>query len=158
MAIILKKPMFDELEFRQKLMADENTMRYNHNYGGTIPFPKENWESWYKRWVLDNSKDYFYRYIFDENINQFVGEVSYHKKQELDFYSYFCGIIVLDKYRNKGYGKTGLLSLCNAARKNGLKYLSDDIAIDNPSLALFLKVGFVISYQNDEFTRVTIKL
>lgn len=156
MSIILKEPTFEELEFRQRLMADENTMNYNHAYGGTIPFPRERWEGWYKRWIIDNSKDYFYRYIYDDNINEYVGEVAYHKEDNTD--SYICDVIILDKYRGKGYGKMGLMALCNAAKDNGLKHLCDDIAIDNPSLALFLKIGFIIEYQNDELTRVSIEL
>ena len=33
--------------------------------------------------------------------------------------------------------------LCEAAKNNGVKTLYDDIAIDNPSIALFLNCGFV---------------
>jgi hypothetical protein len=30
MSIILKEPTFEELEFRQRMMADENTMHLNY--------------------------------------------------------------------------------------------------------------------------------
>ena len=40
-------PRLEDLWFRQMFMADEATMSYNHHWGGTIPFPKEDWEEWY---------------------------------------------------------------------------------------------------------------
>ena len=35
----LYKPLVDDLWFKEKMMGDEQTMSYNHAYGGTIPFP-----------------------------------------------------------------------------------------------------------------------
>ena len=40
-------PEYKELRFRQEMMADEDTMSYNRAWGGTIPFPEEDWEDWY---------------------------------------------------------------------------------------------------------------
>lgn len=34
-----------DLWFRQMFMADEETMSYNHNWGGAIPFPEEEWNA-----------------------------------------------------------------------------------------------------------------
>lgn len=45
--ITLYTPSLEDLWFRQKMMADEETMSYNHAWGGTIPFPKEAWHGWY---------------------------------------------------------------------------------------------------------------
>ena len=45
--IVLKSPTFEELWFIEKLLSDPETMSYNHAYGGTINFPKEQWEEWY---------------------------------------------------------------------------------------------------------------
>ena len=59
-------------------------------------------------------------------------------------------IIVYAKYRGKGYGEQGLRMLCEAAKSNGLELLYDDIAIDNPAIPLFLKVGFMEEYRTDE--------
>ena len=44
------KPNIDELGFRQGLMADPETMSYNDAWGGTIPFPEEDWQDWYEYW------------------------------------------------------------------------------------------------------------
>ena len=40
------RPELDEMSFREYLMADEMTMPYNAKWGGTIPFPREEWENW----------------------------------------------------------------------------------------------------------------
>lgn len=149
---ILKKPDFEELCFRQKLLADEKTMQYNHAYGGIITFPREKWANWYHRWISDPSPNYFYRYIVDEETGEYVGEAAYYKSPEDN--QYFCSIIIMEQYRNRGHGHRGLEALCNAARNNRIKYLYDDIAIDNPSIALFLKSGFEILWQNNEVIRV----
>ncbi|MDD4366103.1 MAG: hypothetical protein PHV38_00330 [Eubacteriales bacterium] len=45
MMLTLVKPAFNDLWFREKLMADEETMSYNARWGGTIPFPVDAWES-----------------------------------------------------------------------------------------------------------------
>jgi len=42
--IVLKKPTPEELWFIEKLLSDPETMSYNHVYGGTINFPKEQWK------------------------------------------------------------------------------------------------------------------
>ena len=63
-------------------------------------------------------------------------------------------MIVLAKYRGRGYGSAGINLLCQAAKENGIAVLYDDIAADNPSWKLFLKNGFEIDWQNDEVVMV----
>lgn len=145
MNIRLIKPKFKELEFREKLLQDENTMKYNRKYGWTIIFPKNKWESWYYKWVLKPNKK-FYRYV--EVDGEFVGEACYRFD---DFHNeYIMSIVIYDKYRNKGYGKNAISLLLNAAKKNGVKRLCDDIAADNWSYKMFLKNGFKIRFKNDD--------
>ena len=50
------KPALDELSFRESLMADPETMSYNDAWGGTIPFPKEDWKDWYEYWTEDTEE------------------------------------------------------------------------------------------------------
>lgn len=61
MMLTLVKPAFDDLWFRKNLMADEETMSYNARWGGTIPFPEEEWESWYESWVRNPGASRYYR-------------------------------------------------------------------------------------------------
>lgn len=41
----LIKPEIGQLEYRQKLIVDSDTMAYNAKWGGTIDFPPGKWEN-----------------------------------------------------------------------------------------------------------------
>ena len=128
------------------MLADPETISYNHAYGGTIPLPREKWGMWYDRWwIAHHENKRFYRYLTLEN-GTFVGEIAYH----LDDGIYIADVIVHAKYRGHGYGRTGLNLLCQAAKDNGVAVLYDDIAIDNPAVKLFLQCGFTEEYRTDE--------
>ena len=146
--IELYSPKLEDLWFRQMFMADEETMSYNHHWGGTISFPEENWADWYDYWVVNPEGERFYRYLREESSGNFVGEIAYHYDEKEC--KYIADIIVYAKYRGKGFGKQGLLFLCEAAKANGVEILYDNIAIDNPAIKLFLKVGFYEEYRTDE--------
>lgn len=136
----------EDLWFREKILSDEQTMSYNHAYGGTIPFPKECWADWHGRWIRNHNGKCFYRYIKENDT--FVGEVAYHFDGERQIY--LADVIIYAPYRGNGYGRRGLLLLCETAKENGITELYDDIAIDNSSVALFLKCGFVEMQRTDE--------
>ena len=129
------------------MLADPQTMSYNHAWGGTIEFPEEEWQEWYDRWIVDHENKRFYRYLKD-NTGRYVGEAAYHYDDERGIY--VADVIVHAPFRGIGFGGIGLDLLCEAARNNGIKVLHDDIAIDNPAVALFLKHGFVEEYRTDE--------
>lgn len=141
------RPEYKDLWFRQKMMADEETMSYNHAWGGTIPFPEEKWHEWYDHWLLHNENRRYYRYLKDED-GSFVGEMAYHYDEELA--GYVADVIIFSEYRGKGYGSMALDLLCTAAKENGITVLYDDIAIDNPAVKLFLKHGFKEESRTDE--------
>ena len=134
----LHEPRVEDLWFKEKMMGDKQTMSYNHAYGGAIPFPKERWADWHDRWIMNHNGKRFYRYIREDGA--FVGEVAYHFDEERQIY--LADVIIYAPHRGKGYGRAGLLLLCEAAKANGITELCDDIAIDNSSVALFLKCGF----------------
>jgi len=139
-------PKLEDLWFRQKMMSDPATMSYNHAWGGVIPFPKEDWQDWYDYWIVNHDNKRYYRYLEIEG--NFVGEIAYHydKKECI----YIADIIVYAMYRGKGYGRMGLELLCKAAGENGIEFLYDDIAIDNPAITLFEKQGFTEEYRTEE--------
>lgn len=145
--IELYKPNIYDLWFKERMLSDEDTMSYNHDYGGTIHFPKELHEAWYDRWILDHNGKRFYRYIKSDD--DFVGEVAYHFDEERQIY--IADIIIYAPYRKKGIGSKALLLLCQAAQDAGIHELYDDIAIDNPSVALFIKYGFTEVLRTDKY-------
>ena len=129
------------------MMADTETMSYNQAWGGTIPFPKEEWPGWYDSWIVNHEGKRYYRYLKD-NAGHFIGEIAYHYDSNRNLY--IADVIVYAPYRKKGYGSIGLDLLCNAAKQNGIKLLYDDIAIDNPAVTVFLKNGFIEEYRTSE--------
>lgn len=146
------KPAPDDLWFKESLMADEDTMSFNHAWGGTIPFPKTKWAHWYQTWLEGSEFHRFYRYLLNTETGKFVGEIAYHFDTQRNIH--LCDVIILAKYRNKGFGTKGIQLLCNAAKENGITALYDDIAADNLSFRLFLKNGFTIDYQNHDVVMV----
>ncbi len=146
--IILYKPELKDLWFREKLLADEDTMVYNHAWGGTIPFPESAWENWYDHWLVRHENKRFYRYLRDTEAKVFLGEAAYHYDEKRMIW--LADVIVFSEYRRKGYGTEGLKLLCENAKANGVDVLRDDIAVDNPSVSLFLKAGFSEEYRTDK--------
>ena len=140
-------PSLDDLWFRQAMMADPETMSYNHAWGGTIPFPEDRWKGWYDRWIVCHENKRYYRYL-KTPADHFVGEIAYHYDDERRIF--VSNVIIHAPYRGIGYGGRGLDLLCNAAKKNGVTVLHDDIAIDNPGISLFLKRGFVEEYRTEK--------
>lgn len=146
------KPELEDLWFRESMMADIETMSYNDAWGGTIPFPKEDWDEWYTFWVRNSGQERYYRYLKDDANNVFVGEISYHFDKLRNIY--LCDVIIKAEFRRRGFGTQGIQLLCEAAKANGVEALYDNIAADNPSAHLFLKNGFSIEFQNDEILMV----
>ena len=114
--------------------------------------PKEDWKDWYEYWMDAPESEMYYRYLYDDAAGCFVGEIAYHYDEDRNIH--ICDVIVLAKYRGRGYGSAGINLLCQAAKENGIAVLYDDIAADNPSWKLFLKNGFEIDWQNDEVVMV----
>ena len=146
------KPELEDLWFRESMMSDRETMSYNDVWGGTIPFPKEDWDEWYTLWVRNSGQERYYRYLKDDANKVFVGEISYHFDKLRNIY--ICDVIIKAEFRKQGFGTQGIQLLCEAAKANGVEALYDNIAADNPSAHLFLKNGFSIEFQNDEILMV----
>ena len=141
-------PAPEELAFREQLMNDEETMSYNHAWGGTIPFPEEQWKDWYDFWIARPEGKRFYRYLKESGTDQPAGEIAWHYDEERKIH--IANVIIYAPLRHKGYGREGLKLLCSAAKQAGIAELYDDIAIDNPAISLFLSEGFAEEYRTDE--------
>ena len=137
--LTIYKPQFEDLWFRRMMLADEETMSYNHAWGGTIPWPKAKWGDWYDRWVANPKDGRLYRYVKNSS-GDFVGEIAYH--YDGDIPGFTANVIIFSKYRRRGYGGQALELLCAEAGANGITVLYDDMAVGNPALALFLRHGF----------------
>lgn len=145
--LTLYKPKREDLWFRQTMLADEETMSYNHAWGGTIPWPREKWNAWYDCWIINHEEKRYYRYLKNQD-GQYVGEIAYHF--DSDTRKFIANVIIYSPYRRKGYGSCALDLLCSEAKNNGISVLYDDIAIDNPAINLFLKHGFTEEYRTED--------
>lgn len=145
--LTLYKPRIEDLWFREQMLGNEQTMAYNHAYGGTVSFPKERWANWYDKWLTEHDNKRFYRYVKADDT--FVGEAAYHFDEERQIT--IVDVIIDAPYRKKGYGRKALTLLCRAAKEANIHEVYDDIAIDNPSVALFLKCGFSVVLQTEEY-------
>ena len=156
MNLIYVVPKKENLNYRQSIVEDEKTMEYNN---GIVPFPKEKWDSWYKKWISNDDPNFYYAYIFDEDIQSYVGEIAYRKEPEMNLVT--LNIIIENKYRGKGYAKKGLvlaIEKCKEIIKENEIYLS--VHKDNPaSLRVQLECGaFIVGETEEEYlTRIKLK-
>ena len=128
------------------MLEDDATMSYNRAWGGTVPFPEDEWRGWYDHWVVNHENKRYYRYVKNYD-DELVGEIAYHFDAVLQ--KYIADVIIYAPYRKQGYGGRALDLLCSAAKENGIDVLYDNIAADNPAISLFLKRGFAEEYRAD---------
>lgn len=148
--LTLYKPAVSDLWFKEKMLSDADTMSYNHAYGGTIPFPRERWAAWHKKWVENPEGRRFYRYVRQDDA--FVGEIAWHLDEERRLH--IADVIIYAPYRGCGYGCQALHLLCEEAKNSGIKTLYDDIAADNPAVKLFLRCGFTVAERTAAYVLV----
>jgi RimJ/RimL family protein N-acetyltransferase len=120
--LALHVPELGELDFRQKLLSDPESMSYNkgyrlkspgyHNDTGCIDFPREDWDGWYARWV-GAEPERFYAYLKDKSSGSFVGEVSLHETDGPGVYE--MGIVLHSSQRGRGYSHEGIRLLLEHA-------------------------------------------
>ena len=87
--IRLYEPQFDDMWFRQMLLADPETMSYNHAWGGAIQFTKDKWKDWFNRWVASFCGERLYRYVTLDSSRIFIGEAAWHH----DICTFFEGLL-----------------------------------------------------------------
>ena len=133
-------PIIDDLWFREELLSDEKTMSFNHAYGGIIQFPKERWTEWYNKWI-SKEPDRYFAYIYVDKIKEPIGEIYYYPDGDI----HSMGILVVDKYRGKGYSYPALMELEKVAfEKNNINELSDMVPLDRVgAIKTFKKAGFI---------------
>lgn len=158
--ISLHVPEYGELWYRQRLLADPDTMSYNKEYGGEngcIDFPEEKWRSWYDYWTAGTS-DSFYAYIVLDG--EFIGEVNLHKNCDKGFYEdwYDMGIVIESHYRGNGYAAKALdLLLETAFKELGAASVHNEFEnYRTAALRLHLNAGFSVDGEEGQVVRLSI--
>ncbi|OGO82508.1 MAG: hypothetical protein A2Y18_04290 [Clostridiales bacterium GWD2_32_19] len=149
--LYLKIPSYDELAYRQKLLADPDTMNYNAGIDmsyvgydkktGCIDFNESKWQNWYDKWI-GNTPKRFFAYICRKEDDVFIGDVACHYDEETK--ENITEILIEAKYRRMGYSEEALRLLMKTAFEGlGLESLVDNIPNDRISAhKVFEKVGF----------------
>ena len=157
--LCLYVPQLQQLDYRQKIMSDPDTMSYNKGYDlnfsgyhkdtGCIDFPQSEWQEWYD-YFIGHEPERFYAYILRKEDNTFIGEVNVHKSCE-EYYD--MGIVIEAKYRGCGYAKEALgLLLKYAFETLKVNAIHNDFEEDERQVAMkvHLDCGFKeIKHENN---------
>lgn len=147
MELRLYSPQYHELAFRERLLADPETMAFNRfkepspDYDpktGCIAFPRGDWALWYGFW-MEREPDNFYAVLADGRTP--IGEISWF----FDGEKHNVGIILSANHRKKGYCAPALNLLAERAfEANQIPALSVTLSTANtPAVKGFTKAGFV---------------
>ncbi|MFT8392078.1 MAG: GNAT family N-acetyltransferase [Sporolactobacillus sp.] len=145
-------PAYQELAYRQQLLAQPETMAYNRGYHlkmtnydnetGCIDFTEAYWPSWYERWLGEGAKNY-YAYIMSAKDHKPVGEVALRALKEENVYC--VNVVIEAAYRHGGFGEaaTRLLVDMGFRQLNAEKLIDEFPPTRTITERLFQKIGFV---------------
>jgi len=148
--IELRIPMFEELNYRKKLLLNSKTMSYNKGCNafngydketGCIDFNESFWVGWFSYWV-NNTPARYYAYIIKKDGNVAIGEVALRYVNEKN--AHCVNIIIEAKYRGNGYSEEALRLLVDTGfHKLSINKVFDDFPRARVSAEkVFNKVGF----------------
>lgn len=140
----LIKPELSELSYRKKLLENQHTMNW---LGRTIPFPKEDWNDFYLKFVEADPMESFYRLIYCPGCNDFVGSVSYERNPETG--NYEMQLLIEANRRLCGYGRWALGAIKSVAQKHGLPALWVRISKSNSACEFLEKYGFTKAWEDE---------
>lgn len=158
MNLKLHTPSIREMEYRQKLLAQPETMAYNrglaldaegyHPDTGCIDFPVQDWRYWRDVWLW-REPSRFSAYLLDEDTGEFVGEACYYYDMESGAHG--TGVIIESKHRGKGYGTQALRLLAERAfRQDEVETLIAELPLNRENaIRMYLSAGFrEIAHEN----------
>jgi RimJ/RimL family protein N-acetyltransferase len=156
--LYLNVPSFEELTYRQKILADPDTMSYNKGYDvpfagynketSCVEFNKSMWQDWHSYWI-GNEPDRFYAYVVSKKDNTLIGDVGFRYDEKYN--AHMVHIVIDAAHRGQGYSEDALQLLCEKAFCDiGIEKLADDIPVVRSSAhKTFEKVGFHKSYKGE---------
>ena len=166
MMLSLHVPSIREMDYRQKLLADPETMSYNANQPwdadgydaatGCIDFPIQDWRYWRDVWLWHEPNRYS-AYVQIEETGEFVGEACYYYDMETDRHG--AGVIIEAKHRNNGYGALAMKLIAEKAfRHPEVDCLFMDLPMKNkPAVRMALTAGFREELCEEGICRMTLR-
>ena len=166
MILSLHVPSIREMDYRQKLLADPETMSYNAHQPwdadgydaatGCIDFPIQDWRYWRDVWLWHEPSRYS-AYVRDEETGDFVGEVCYYYDMETDMHG--VGVIIEAKHRNRGCGAQALKLIAEKAfRHPEVDSLFMDLPMSRENaVRMALTAGFEEAFTEEGVCRMVLK-
>lgn len=158
-------PAYEELGYRQKLMADPDTMSYNKGYDmdldgydrqtGCMSFPEREWADWYAYFVGNEPKR-FYAYVVRDSDGAFIGEVNVHQNPGAPYYD--MGIVLEARYRGMGHAVPALrLLLRHAFEEMGATAIHNDFEETRvAAVKTHLAAGFTVYKRENGIVKLMI--
>jgi len=162
MRVKLHVPSIKEMEYRQKFLAQPETMSYNAGQAldaegydvatGCIDFPITDWRYWRDVWLWREPSRYS-AYVMDEETGEFVGEACYFYDMEADAHS--VGVLIEYRHRNKGYGAEAVRLIAERAfRQEEVDSLFMDLPLGREdAVRMALTAGFREEFVEDGVCR-----
>jgi len=161
----LHVPGIRDMEYRQKLLMQPETMSYNRGLGEDIPgydnetgcidFPKTDWRYWRDVWLW-REPERFSAYLLDEESGEFVGEGCYYYDMEADAHS--IGVVIEHCHRGKGYGTEAVkLLTARAMAQEEVECLCVTLPVERESaVRMTLAAGFREEKTENESCRLVL--
>ena len=162
----LHVPSIKEMDYRQTILAQPETMSYNAGMPfeadgydpvtGCIDFPIHDWRYWRDVWLWHEPNRYS-AYLQIEETGEFVGEACYYYDMETDLHN--VGVLVEAKHRNKGYGVQALKLIAQQAFRHGeVEGLFMDLPMSRENaIRMALTAGFREEVVEDGICRMVLK-
>lgn len=125
--VILKRPLWSDMEFIRALWNDPVTMR---EVGGVVRLSDEQTVNWFARKIDPGSDSDGYWLIYDVT-NRLIGEISFHRLVRATMTADF-NLKIKHAVRRKGFARQAMRALFDYwFCEFGGQVMKDDVALDN---------------------------
>lgn len=162
----LHVPSIREMDYRQKILAQPETMAYNAGQlyeadgydaaTGCIDFPIQDWRYWRDVWLW-HEPSRFSAYLQIEETGEFVGEACYFYDMEADAHA--VGILIEHCHRGKGYGVQAVRLIAGQAfQHDEVDKLFMDLPMSRESaIRMALTAGFREEFEEGGVLRMCLR-
>lgn len=138
-------PELQEMKYRKILLENKGTMAF-HN--GTIPFPEEEWQGFYREWVGQDPSRKYFAYIYCGGCEDFTGMVSYRYDEDQD--GHVIDVLVEKSRRRCGYGTSGIRLMKDIAKQNHISRFIAPLPKGSEAVPFLEKNGFQKDRETDD--------
>lgn len=138
-------PELKEMKYRKKLLENRGTMAFRH---GTVPFPEDEWQDFYREWVGQDPTRKYFAYIYCGGCEDFTGMVSYCYDEEQK--GHVVDVLIENSRRRCGYGTAGISLMKDIAKQNHISRFIALLPKDSDAVPFLEKNGFQRERETDD--------